>query len=47
MGTIVAEDIEVKEGTLPELIQKGVHYESSSENNKQRNNENLNQPDHK
>jgi len=43
---IVAEDIEVREGTLPELIEKGVHYESPSENNEQRINKNHYQPDH-
>ena len=43
---IVAEDIELEEATLPALIQKGIHYQSPSENNKQQINKNHYQPDH-
>lgn len=43
---IVAEDIELEEATLPALIQKGIRYQSPSENNKQQINKNHYQPDH-
>lgn len=45
-GEVIAEDIELNQATLPDLIKKGIHYESPAENTEPLINENRNQSDH-